>query len=57
MTSRLEGKRLDWWPFWITDGRRIGLPFEDCSEAYAFGLSVENAKTEQDYSEEDGGVQ
>lgn len=56
ITSRLEGERLDWWPFWIKDGRLIGLPFEDCSAACAFGLGVEDTKTEQDYREEDGSI-
>jgi Family of unknown function (DUF6368) len=30
------------------------LPVDDCSEACAFGLNVQNTKTEQDYIDEDG---
>ncbi len=52
ITSRIEGERLDWWPFWIKDGRLIGLPVAACGAACAFGLGVEDTKTEQDYMED-----
>jgi len=56
ITSRLEGERLDRWPFWIKDGRPIGLAVADCGAACAFGLGVEDTKTEQDYMDEDGWI-
>lgn len=56
ITSRLEGERLDWWPFWIKDGSRIGLLVDDCSDACAFGLNVQNTKTAEDYRDEEGAI-
>ncbi len=56
ISSKLEGQRGDWWPFWIKNGQTIGLPFDDLDTVCAFGLTIEEAKTEQDYAEEGGVV-
>jgi hypothetical protein len=52
ITSPLEGRRGHWGPFWIKDGPLIGLP-DDCREACAFSLAIDEMETEQGSLEED----
>jgi len=53
ITSRLEGQRGDWWPFWMKNGNLIDLPSVDCGDACAFGLSLHNMQSEQDFRDKD----